>query len=136
LNKLRKFISLTVRDKFLFIEAFSWLLLAKLVLIILPFKRILPLLKQKESRKEGSFDVISIRDALARASTATPWLSTCLIKSMAARWMLNKRKIPSRMSIGMRKDIKGGLKMHAWISSRNIHIVNADKDYKELYFLE
>jgi len=136
LNKLRKFITLTVRDKFLFLEPLSWLILAKLVLIFLPFKRILPLLKQKKSLKESSVDIISIRDAIARASIATPWLSTCLLRSIAARWMLNVRKINSKMYIGMARNKKNELVMHAYISSIDVGIVAKIDGLNELYLFE
>jgi len=77
-----------------------------------------------------------IRDSIARASTATPWNSTCLLKSMAARWMLKQRRVPSCMSIGMGKDERGQRVMHAEISVGEIQIVSKINEFKELYLFE
>lgn len=136
MNKIKTFFLLPAREKFLFLEALSWLTLARLVLLLLPFRRILPLLKQKEFTVQGKTDPVSIRDATGRAAAATPWHSTCLMKSMAARWMLKRRRIPSGMAIGMAKDDKGKLMMHAWISAQGIDIVSKDQSYIELFIFE
>ncbi|MEN8226332.1 MAG: lasso peptide biosynthesis B2 protein [Bacteroidota bacterium] len=136
MNKLSKYASLPFQDKILFLEALGWLILAKLILLLLPFRRILPLLRQKSSRETVRSDINVIKTALGRASAATPWLSTCLLKSIAARWMLKQRKIASHMAIGMGRDEKNRLLMHAWITSGNIEIVSKDNDFTELYVFE
>lgn len=123
-------------EKLLFLEAIMWLSLAKLGLIFLPFRKILPLLQQKTSREVGITKLDSIKVALSRASVATPWRSTCLTRSIAARWMLKQRKIPSRMAIGMGHDSKGKILMHAYIAVRNVDIVSRIDDFKELFLIE
>jgi hypothetical protein len=127
---------LSVREKLLFLEALSWLILAKLALVFLPFKRILPLLKQKKPSGEKTADLVNIRDAIARAANITPWQNTCLTRSIAVRRMLKQRKIHSRLAIGMGHDENGKLLMHAWITANNIDIISNDEEFKELYLFE
>jgi len=136
MTRLSKFFSLPGSDKRLFLEALYWLVIAKALLIFLPFKRILPMLKQKESIQTGKADPAAIRDAIGRAATTTPWTSTCLMKSMAARWMLKRRKTPSHMGIGMMKDERGKLVMHAWVGVQGFEVISKDVSYRDLYHFE
>ena len=136
MNKLSKFAALPGKEKLLFLEAFQCLVSVRILLTLLTFKRILPLLRQKESIQASKADPALIRNAVARASVATPWTSTCLMKSMAARWMLKRRRLRSHMGIGMAKDIKGKLVMHAWIGVDGLDIVGKDQTYQELFVFE
>jgi hypothetical protein len=136
MGKFNKFFGLNSFEKLLFLEAFLCLTWAKIILTVIPFKRILPLLKQKKQNTQKQINLKSIRESIYRASSATPWHSTCLMQSMAARRMLKRREIPSRMSIGMAKDENGDLVMHAWVESGDVEIVRNNTEYKELYVFD
>ncbi len=46
----------------------------------------------------------------------TPWASTCLVKALAAAYMLNKREIPQKLHIGVARTPSKDFKAHAWLS--------------------
>jgi hypothetical protein len=46
----------------------------------------------------------------------TPWKNTCLVKVLAARRMLLKRKIVHKIHIGVASKLHNTLKAHAWLS--------------------
>lgn len=49
---------------------------------------------------------------------ATRDRATCLMMVLVARWMLNKRRIPGTIFLGVRRDpAKPGLHAHAWMQS-------------------
>ena len=136
MSKIKKFIYLPFHEKILFFESLFWLICAKIILLILPFRKIIPLLRQKISKETAEAKLSDIKAALSRASGATPWHNTCLTKSIAARWMLKQRKIYSRMAIGMVHDEKGKLVMHAWLTAGKVEIVSRNNYFKELYLFE
>lgn len=136
MNQIRKFFLLHRKEKLLFFEAFFWIIWARGVLLFFPFRRILPLMKQKKHTVSASSGLEMIRASILRAAAATPWNSTCLMQSMAARQMLKRRRIHSRMSIGMTRDEHGKLLMHAWVECGDTTIVAKNIKFKELYMFE
>lgn len=77
--------------------------------------------------------VENIRDAVQRAGQVSPWRNRCLVSSLAARWMLRRRKIGSELSLGVAKDTKGNLVAHAWLKSGDFEIVEKRGSYTELF---
>jgi Transglutaminase-like superfamily len=67
-----------------------------------------------------------IRRALAVAERAFPWTSTCLVKAIAAKKMLERRGVRCRLCLGVVKTENSGLKAHAWVLSEGIHVVGGD----------
>lgn len=53
-------------------------------------------------------------------SKYTLWESKCLVKAMAAKFMLDRRKLKNTLYLGMGKDENGNLVAHAWIKSCGI----------------
>lgn len=49
-------------------------------------------------------------------SKRTPWKSTCLVKVLAARYILNKRQIENKIHIGVDRSLKQKIGAHAWLS--------------------
>jgi thymidylate synthase len=58
------------------------------------------------------------------------WARKCLVESIAAKRMLNRRQIPATLYMGVAKNEKGKLIAHAWLRSGNIWVTggrNRDK---------
>ena len=127
----------TTTEKFLFTEAILYLFLAKIVLILFSFKFCLRLLKCKNcvARNDNPQNLQAIKTAINRANMLSFWKNVCLVQSFAARWMLNRRKISSKLSIGVAHDKNKKLIAHAWIKVGDFEIVNKGLNYKELYFI-
>ena len=74
-----------------------------------------------------------IKTAIQRASRRSSWKNKCLISSLAARRMLNKRKIQSQLSLGVAKGGNGQMIAHAWLKVGDFEIVEKSGEYQELY---
>ena len=49
------------------------------------------------------------------AAARTPWLSTCLVQSLAGYVMLRRHDVPSVVYLGVAKDAGGELIAHSWL---------------------
>lgn len=74
-----------------------------------------------------------IKTAIQRASKISPWKNKCLVSSLAARRMLNRRKIPSQLSLGVAKGENGKMIAHAWLRAGDFEVVERTGEFKELY---
>ncbi len=76
-----------------------------------------------------------IRNAVSRANKTAIWKNICLVKSFAARFMLQRRRIPSIMYLGLQINKEGEKKLnaHAWLIADDIVITPKLQDFKEIY---
>jgi hypothetical protein len=65
--------------------------------------------------------VLQIKTALTRCRHLV-WARKCLVESVAAKRMLNRRQIPATLYMGVAKNEKGKLIAHAWIRSGDIWV--------------
>jgi predicted ATPase len=56
-----------------------------------------------------------IRWAIAAASHNLPWTSRCLVRALAAKWMLRRRQIPSTFYLGVATSERQSFEAHAWV---------------------
>jgi hypothetical protein len=125
---LKKFWQVPRREKVLFCEAVYRLLMARLAILIFPFRKIAPRLGEhmketpRQEQPHYTRTLVQIRQAMRRAGKYTPWESACLAQSIAGKMMLNRRNIPSTLYLGVAKEKKEKrkLKAHAWLRSGNI----------------
>jgi hypothetical protein len=135
LRKLNKFITLRDRNKSLFFEALFLQYVSWLILLIIPFKSIPKLFSNKDSDNHEPDKLLSeqIKNAIRYASHISVWKNQCLVQSLAARLMLRRRHIDSRLSLGV--DIRTGSKLtaHAWLISDGFEIVPRNGEWREMY---
>jgi hypothetical protein len=120
LHRLGKFLTLLPPDRHCLVEAAFWLGLARLAILILPFRRIAPLLGRNPAQSPAA--TAAPRELLARISWAVntasrhlPWECLCLVQALAAKAMLKRRKVASTLYLGLAKDPDTQLKAHAWL---------------------
>ena len=65
--------------------------------------------------------------SLKKISRSTPWRSNCLAKSIAAKYMLRRRRIASTLYFGLTKNSVGEFEAHAWLKSGEM-ILTGDSD--------
>ena len=114
------FLRLPWRDRGLLAEATGWLLVARLALLLVPFRRLAPWLGRamSESPKVSRRgDELSARVgwAVRTASRRTPWQTKCFAEAIAGKAMLKRRRVDSTLYLGLRKDDVGELQAHAWL---------------------
>ena len=71
-----------------------------------------------------------VRRAIGRAMRNAPLDFICLPQALAGRWMLARRGHDSELSIGARRDERGQLDIHAWLTCGG-HWVTGDCDPDE-----
>ena len=123
------------REKMLFLEALLLHLWVGLQLKIIPFRWIPRLFSSPQFSvgSRQSMDLELIKIAVQRAGGVSPWRNRCLVSSLAARCMLNRRGIPSQISLGVIKMDNNGLQAHAWIKSGELEVVEMKRDFTSLY---
>jgi hypothetical protein len=118
----------TFNEYLLFIEAWYSLAIARGMLVFLPFRKILPFMKDTKQEKEPSqcdelfFKRISL--AIGRACVRSPWRTKCFEQALAAKMMLKRRGLVTSIYFGVCKDPEGNKKFlaHAWLDCQEVRI--------------
>jgi hypothetical protein len=141
-EKYKKFKGLTVGNKLILFEAFLFQLFTGLILKLVPFRMIprlysLPLNLRSQisilTSGKSYIRSVKIKQAILITSRLSPWKNKCLVQSLAARWMLNLRKIPSRLSLGVALNEDKKLIAHAWLKTGEFEIVEISGSFSELF---
>jgi hypothetical protein len=119
----------------LVIEAVACLLLARLVLIFVPFPRVarrlgdfVPPTDPRALRAKVPVDADAaqlaqeIGWAVTRAARYVPFKAVCLPQAMAARVMLKRRGVASVMHFGAAKGTEKPLDAHAWLDAAGVEV--------------
>ncbi len=61
-----------------------------------------------------------------RIANHTPWESKCLVRALAARRFLCKKKISNTLYLGVGKDETGKMVAHAWIRAGSAYVTGGD----------
>jgi len=123
IRKFKKFTQLSSEEKKLFIEAYIILGKMRILILTVSFKRLTRSMKHTTDMemlasldKQTLHTAHLIGQAIGRAASYTPWESACLVQSLTAQKMLQKRGIPGVFYLGVTKDKEKGekIKAHAW----------------------
>jgi hypothetical protein len=133
-NYFNRFLTFSLEDRKLFFEALFFLYVAKTCLVFLSFKHCVKLISFHKTpiKKVDAARLILIKRAIHRASYFAFWKNPCLVQSIAARWMLNRRAIKSQLKLGIRHDAQKNIAAHAWVIVQDIEIVEKGLHYTEL----
>lgn len=124
LTKIRSFLRLPFNIKLFVLELCSFLTLAKAAIVLLPFSFISKYILTKRLGKPYTKDIEQKYNTLHKTTAYTyelsqylPWKSLCLDQALAARWMLHRRKITTKLYFGVMLDhtIHKKVKAHAWL---------------------
>lgn len=135
MNWLKKIIQLPYQEKILFLEAVFFLFFSK-VFLWLPFKYCIKKLDVADSFAEKGDPILlrKIQLAVARANKLAFWQNICLVKSFAARFMLQRRQIASVMYLGLQFKNNKELVAHAWLIANEVYVTPKGRTrYKEIF---
>jgi hypothetical protein len=134
-DKLHKFLSLPGKMKLLFLEALFTQYAVWLLLLLAPFRKISGIFPNpKNPVEQQDMNLLQqIKQATGYASALSFWKNKCLVQSLAARRMLQRRGITSRLSLGVKQDDAKKMTAHAWLTAGNMEIVEKNGLYYELY---
>ncbi len=65
---------------------------------------------------------VQISAAVTTASRRLPFQTLCLPRAMAARWMLQRRRIPSIMHFGAFRATEQPFGAHAWLEAEGVEV--------------
>jgi hypothetical protein len=123
---LHKFLALQWKQRLLLLEAWLYLGAVRAALLIISFKHISRYLGQQLPAESAALPNApttaagrQVGWAVAIMARHTPWESACLAQSIAGKFMLKRRGVSSRLSLGMKKDAAGQLTAHAWLQEGN-----------------
>lgn len=128
-NRGRLFIRRSRREILLFAEALILLYYSK-ILLLFPFKHAVKKIEARQNHKITGGDhqsypskelLSEIRTAVRRADKFSFWSNICIVKSFAARFMLQRRGIQSTMYYGVIFE-NSKLEAHAWVTVSDIEI--------------
>jgi hypothetical protein len=120
------------QKKRLMLEALVYLGWAR-ILKALPFSRIAPSLGKRmmetplELEPSNARLIGQISQAVRVMSRHTVWESQCLVRAIAAKKMLERRRIGSTLYLGTARDESGNLIAHAWLRSGPFYITGAEE---------
>ena len=125
-QRLRKVAALSWADRWLLVQVFVLLGVARLALRLIPFRRLAQRLGslQTETPPDAPPDHLALARrvalALARVSPYTPWRSNCFPQALAARYWLHRRRIPTTLYLGVALHKPAGapdveMTAHAWL---------------------
>lgn len=108
-------------DKHLLFEAVVMLARARLLVVWQPFASFASGLglHQHQAQMPTRVQLVEaerIGWAVRRAASVVPWRAVCLPQAMAAKWMLDRRSIPSTLYLGVQMGEQvDRLHAHAWL---------------------
>ena len=123
MNRLIRIVSLSNNDRRLLLGAFVLVVLIRLGLWFLPFRvwrRLLSRLTGHYVPEDGNDPAPAAAEAkrvawaVGSTSRFVPSAS-CLTQAVAAKVLMNRRGIPSRLHIGVAKGDSNTLEAHAWV---------------------
>jgi tRNA pseudouridine-54 N-methylase len=103
------------------------------ILKAMPFARIVPCLGthgQETTLLLNPSDerlIKQISQAIRVMSRHTVWESQCLVRAIAAKKMLERRRIESTLYLGTARDQSGKMIAHAWLRSGPLYITGAEE---------
>ena len=130
-------------NRYFLLETLCLLAIARLVIVVLPFRWVAPYLGQRMAETpienlqlEQQQQLRQVAWAIRKLSPHTPWQSKCLVQAIAAKYMLQRRHINSTLYLGvMRNGVDDQsspepLKAHAWLRSGRM-LLTGGQGYKQ-----
>lgn len=121
-------------ERVLLLKAFVLLGIARLAVLVLPFKWLAVSLGRHMNESSKQICASDLRQArmvgqaIRSAANYTPWKSVCLPQAVAAQWMLTRRHIAGTLYLGVAKDEAKPEKLsaHAWLRCGDIILTGAE----------
>ena len=139
-HKLRRFGGLSSADKWLFLRAVAWLAVARVMLIVLSFRRLSTRLSAGDnasSETPGQEYLQRVSFAMAAAASNVPWRSDCFPQAIAARMLLSRQGYGSTIHLGFEKAAPDTVAGHAWLTCGDTVVTGGEQvgRYAEIHRL-
>lgn len=134
MRPLAKFFALPLPEQLDLAEAVLCLGAARLFLLV-PFRWLIRLIGRPQAGAscpaavlgiDESSTASAVRRAILRVAERLPWQSSCLVRALAGRMMLTRRRLPSVLQLGVRAGHATELSAHAWLKCGEIDVVGVE----------
>ena len=118
-HKLACFCRLDSADRWLLLHAAVWLAIARIMLAVLPFRRLSVCLSAGGDSAQLASDPEVLRRigrAVSIAANNVPWRADCFPQAIAARMLLRRRRYGSVMHLGAARIGDNERAAHAWLT--------------------
>jgi hypothetical protein len=118
-HKMTRFGELGRADQWLLLRATAWLAVARMLLVVMPFRRLSAPLSAENDFAEAKPDpelLDSIGRAVGIAANNVPWRSDCFPQTIAARMLLRRAGVASTIHFGVERIGDDVLTGHAWLT--------------------
>ncbi len=127
---IKKYFSLPINEKLLFLELLYFSLISRLLIVLLPFKKLETFFGKKantptfwNTNNTIENEIRQIKKTLNRVKKIIPWRFQCFEQSLTTAFALKRRNIAYTMYFGVQRQ-QNNLNAHVWIISHNIEIVS------------
>lgn len=122
MKKLYKFLKLSQSDRHIFWRAYLLMMLVRLGMLLLPFKKLQNLILKANQLKflarfSPSFTVKDIAIGVNRSARFSPGEVKCLAKALTTAVLMEIYSLPYQTKIGVAKGENNNLEAHAWVES-------------------
>ena len=130
-SQFRNFVFLPFGKKLLFLEAFTYLIISRVLTSSYSFKHLAQKLgepmKQSSTQVDEAQLMVSknVGKMVKKASANSPFRSLCFEQALTVKFMLNRRKIPTTIYFGVKKDAEESLHAHAWTRVGNVFLTGS-----------
>ena len=137
-NKWRRFMQLDGVDKWLLLRAAGWLAIARIMLVVMPFRRLAARLSSESgsSHTEPDQEMLQrISYTVSAAANNVPWRSDCFPQTIAARMLLKRYGYTSTIHFGIDRVGEDRLEGHAWLTCGETVVTGGGEldRYTEIY---
>jgi hypothetical protein len=117
-QKLVKFRALRGPDKWMLLHATVWLALARIILLVIPFRKLAAWLSREggPAKEDPRPELLQrVGYAVSTAANNVPWRSDCFPQSITGWMLLTHHGYPSTIHLGVERVASDRLAGHAWL---------------------
>lgn len=126
MRRLKKWWHLPFHLKWMLIEVLFLSAYYRMKLLYFPFAKLSDKIGTLgfETEKEAQNETICMECAWATdvICKRTPWESKCLVRALTAKKLLNQRKLPCTLYMGVLLNQQGDMTAHAWLRCGEIYV--------------
>jgi hypothetical protein len=111
------------------LHATLWLAMARITLVVLPFRKLAAVLSRGQYAEENAPDpelLQRIGYAVGAAAGNVPWRSDCFPQSIAGSMLLKHHGYGSTIHLGVKRVGDGELEGHAWLTCGDVVVTGGE----------
>jgi hypothetical protein len=128
-RNLAKFRALSGPDKWMLVHATVWLALARVLTLVMPFRKLAIWLSSKSNAAIGDPDselLLRIGYAVRAAANNVPWRSDCFPQSIAGLMLTRHHGYRSTIHLGVERVSGNEIAGHAWLTCGDTVVIGGE----------